>query len=334
MSDTLGSLKSEIREWLFGERLSETIFSTAINDGIESLWETLMKASLDLFMSGPTTVSFAAAAERATIVSVADPTTAPVVGSAVSGALAQHTVHAARTLVTESGTETLPTATGSAVIALNSVAVIPTATFVDGAIGWNCYAGTVAGRLCKQNDEPVAFGSSYQEPDTGVVDNPNAPSPPTANTTGDDIFYIRHLEVLTPNNVYKAFDAGDLDSLMMRRMAGSIAATSAYQNYAWDLINQRQLEIRPAAGLSMVPRYFYIKRPRRLRFDASPLPFLTFPSTAFLRNYALAAIYLGIKEYSSADRYEKKAEMERQRCELAVVEMNRVKNDFISPYLA
>lgn len=333
MADTLGSLKADIVPWLLGERVSAVILNAAINDGIESLWQTLMKASLDLFMAGPTSISIAAAAERASIVSIADPVAAPTVGSVVAGALVERTVYAAFTLVTESGTETLISAIGNAVIPLNSVASIPTPAFVENAIGWNVYAAVgVSGRLAKQNDAPIEFGVSYQEPDTGFVNEPSNPSPPTENTTGDDIFYIRHLEAPDPNGAYQAFDAADIDSLMMRRMAGSIACASQYENYAWDLINQRQLEIRPAAGLSMIPRYFYIKRPRRLRFENSPLPFLTFPSTAFLRNYALAAIYLALKEFSSADRYEAKAEAERRSCELAVVEMNRPKNDYITPY--
>lgn len=332
MPDTLGTMAAEVVDWLSGTRVSSTRIRGAINDGIESLFQTLIRASLSVMMGGPVTLSIASAAERTTIVSITDPTTAPAVADVVSGALAQHTVIAAYTLVTDSGTETLISQKTTHVVPVNNVGKITSPVFVAGAIGWNCYCGDGTTRLAKQNDEPIEFGTDFQEPDTGIVDDPGLPSIPKENTTGDNIFYIRHMEVLTASNVLKSWDQGDIDSDMFRRAGMSIASNSEYQNYAFDLINQRQLEVRPALGATMSARYFYIVKPRRLRFDNAPLPFPTVPSTEFLRNFALSAIFLSIREYKAAEAWDAKAEKARSRCELAVTAMNRTKNQRVTPY--
>ncbi len=135
-----------------------------------------------------------------------------------------------------------------------------------------------------------------------------------------------------PDLGYKTYDAADIDSLMMRKTARFVASSSQYQNYAWDLINQRQLEIRPALGTSLVPRYFYVKRPRRLKYDNASLPFLTVPSTAFLRNYALSRLALSIREFESAQAYGVIAEQERTSCLRVVLDMNRPKMISITPF--
>lgn len=332
MIDTLGSLKADVLDWLEESTLSQSRVNGAINDGIESLWETLIRVCVSLFMNGPVTISVASGAERVFVTTVTDPSVAPTVTDVVDGALLQHTVVVAYTLVTESGTETLPSPATTHVTAANNVASVAAPAFVANAIGWNCYMGSSSARLAKQNDEPIDFANTFQEPTNGEIDLPNRPTVPTQNTTGDDICYIRHLECQMPDSTYKKYAATDIDSLLMQRAAGSIATTSQYQNYYWDLINQQQLEFRPTPAIGFTPRYFYIKRPRRLRFDSAPLPFLTFPSIAFLRSFALSRLSLSIREFESAEAWDKVSETERSRCELAVLQMNQPRNQYITPY--
>lgn len=330
MPNTFGELKAEVLDWL-DETVPESRTRNAINDAIESLWETLIRAAIGLFVGGPTSLSVAAAAERTTVTSVTDPTTAPTLSDVAVGNLAEHAIVVAYTLVTESGTETLISSTSSRTVPINNICSVASPSFVESAVGWNCYMGSPTGRLAKQNEVPILFGNAFQEPVTGFVNEPENPSPPTENTTGDDIFYIRHLEVSLTSGGYKKWDGADIDSLLMQRAARGIASQSQYQSYYWDLINQRQLEMRPAAGQAMTPRYFYIKRPRRIRFDSAPLPFLTVPSTAFLRYHALSVLFLSIHEYEASTAWSEKAERERARCELAVLAMNRPKNQYITP---
>lgn len=336
MIDTLGSLRASVLEWLEGsEGVPSSRANEAINDGIESLWETLMRASLSLFMGGPVTVTINAGAERLNLVTIADPTIAPALSAVTSGALDAHSVAVKYTYVTESGTETLPSPSSTLAVLVNQVGSAASPAYAANAIGWNCYGFSTNGPTtvyAKQNDEPIPFGTDFQEPDSGFINGPELPLPPTENTSGDDICYIRHLECQMPDQGYRTYQAADIDSLVMSRAAGSLATSSPYQNFYWDLINQRQLEFRPTPALTFNPRYFYIKRARRLAFDNSPLPFLTIPSVAFLRAYALSALSLSVREFESADAWESRAEKERTRCELAVVQMNRPRNQYITPF--
>src|SRR6266446_4591963 len=197
MPDTLGSLRAEVQDWLAGDTVPDARINTAINDGIESLWLTLIRACLSIFMGGPSNVSFSAASERTTLVSITDPTAAPAASNVAGGALGNRNYFITFTYATESGTETLESLVNPFAATLNNLCQVQSPAFSEGAIGWNCYAGSVTGRRAKQNDEPIRFGDDFLEPESGFSDEPQLPSPPIENTTGDNIFYIRHLELLT-----------------------------------------------------------------------------------------------------------------------------------------
>ena len=134
-----------------------------------------------------------------------------------------------------------------------------------------------------------------------------------------------------PDGGLKSYTQTDVHSLLMRRMAGALASTSQYQPYAFDLINQRQVEIRPAPKTQLDARIFYVKRPRRLKFTNAQLPFLSFPSMAFLRDFSLAKLSLSIREFETARGWNASAEMERARIENTMVQMSAPKVDFITP---
>lgn len=335
MIDTLAGLRDDILEWLEESNLTDRATS-AINDSIESLWMTLMRTTVSMFVGGPIGLTLSSGTEGVILVSVADPTVAPTAGVATSGSLDAHSVAVKITLVTESGTETLPSPSTTQACLAGEVASITSPSYVSGAIGYNVYGYSTLGpttTYAKQNDEPVSFGTAYQEPDTGFVNGPELPLVPTENTTGDDICYIKLIEAQMPDLGYKQYDAAAIDSLLMRKAARNIpTGNSQYQNYYWDLINQRQLEFRPALGTSLTPRYFYVKRPRRLRFDNAPLPFLTVPAVPFLKYNSLSLLSISIREFETAKAWAEKAENERGQLELTVMQMNQNKNQYITPY--
>lgn len=330
--DTLGSMRASVVDWLRGARVSSDMVDGAINDAIESLFQTLTRASLSIFMGGPVNLTLSAGTDGAIIVSVADPTVAPTLSDVVSGALAQHAIVATYTYVTESGTETLISGTTTRTVPVNNVLSIASPAYASGALGWNAYVGSVSGRLVKQNEEPIEFGVAWQEDDTGYVNGPDEPGIPLENTTGDNIFYIRHMEVQTTSGALKTWTQADIDSDLMRRFGVMAASSSEYQNYAFDLLNQRQLEIRPALGATLTARYFWIVKPRRMRFSNSPLPFPTVPASEFIRQKALSDVFLGLREVQISNAWEAKAEKSRARCELAVTMINRPKNQKVTPY--
>jgi len=329
-------MAAEVVDWLRGSKASEAQVNSAINDAIDTEFKSLIRASLSILMGGPTDLTISAAAERTTLITIANPTSGPGISEtdADDPTLAVHSVRAAYTYATESGTETLPSPeTDYTTSGLGKVAVITHPQTVTGAIGWNLYAsGSPTGTLVKQNDEPFALNTSYTEPDGGFTFEPNDPEPPSENTTGDNIFYIRHMEVQTTNGVLKAWNNADIDSDFMRRQGLTIAGTSEYQSYAYDLINQRQLEIRPTMGATLRACYFFIVKPRRLAFSNSPLPFPTVPDTKFIRCQALSDIFLALREYKASESWQKKADTELASCVLAITAMNRPKNQRVTPF--
>lgn len=343
---TLREMAAQVARWTLGENLQPQQVNDAINDAVESLWNSLVLAVLSIFMQGPVSVQIAGGAERAQLVSIPDPTVLPTAANVTGGTLPAITYQVAYSYVTSSGSETNISPVLAFARLLNNLASIsiPVTDIAD-AIGWNLYIGTDTLNLCKQNAVPIPIQASppatpilqqtYMEPLTGFVVSPNGPLPPTENTTADNLSYIRHLEFQIPTNGgYMAYNQGDIDSIMMRRFAGSIATSSPYQSYAWDLINQRQLEIRPAAGATFTPRYFFVAKPRRMAFPNSPLPFPTIPSTEFIKCHALGELFLSLHEYEAGDRWDAKSEKRRIEAVRAVSQMNYNLNDRVTPYLS
>lgn len=331
----LGDALAELDRWM-REPVDTTvpgIGSDAVNDGIESLWQTLITINLSIFFQGPVNISFANASERVMLASVADPVVSQAIGSIAGGALAQHTLFGLYTLVTESGTETLPSPQSTAVIAINNLGLVAPPAYVPGAMGWNWYAGDTAARLGKQNDDPILFNQSWQEPESGITDAPDMPLPPVINSTADNIFYVRKMELKTPDGTYRSWSQTDIDSELMKRASSTIAMASPYQRYAWDLVNQTTIEVRPALGEAEIPRMFFINKPRKLRFKNSPMPFLSVPYSAFIRYYALSLLKLSVDEYDAAESWEAKAEKERQTIVRAVLTMSHGKNKRVVPFM-
>lgn len=105
---------------------------------------------------------------------------APSLSSVASGALAGATYFAKSTYVTNSG-ETLSSAESSLAVAANHVVGVASPAAATGAIGWNSYLGTSSGAETKQNATPIAIGTAFQEPNTGLIVGANLPG---QNTTG------------------------------------------------------------------------------------------------------------------------------------------------------
>lgn len=358
MSDTLGSIKAEVLGWLRGDYALDTdvpLVNAALNDAVESIWSSMMQVQLARFfgLDSPVTFTLPSGAERVQLVSIADPLVAPVIGSVVSGNLGGRTLLGAYTYVTESGSETLPSPTTSQAIAANSVAQITAPAAVAQAIGWNFYgspSNTLA-LLGLQNSTPLLFNQPYTEPNTGFVDYPGAQqqpgvvqgasqatpgsSPvPSENTTADNIAWITHLEVRTSDTLLRSWNQYDIDSELFRRYGRELSSASEYQTYVWDLINGNRLEVRPSAGMQFTPRYFYIAKPRRLRYDQANIPYVNIAGVhEFVVNEALSRLKLGIDEYLSSEAYGTRSSKGRAEILAGLTQELWGKNDRITPHL-
>jgi hypothetical protein len=357
--DTLGSLRQQVIDWLSGDfqtRKGPSKANDAINDAIGSIWMSMMQWKLNRFMGSdsPVTFSLAANTERLTLISIEDPTAVIGVATKAGGALPARTVTFAYTLVTESGSETNISAGSVVNIPANQLAVLTSPGFPSanieneegggppppGCVGYNVYASFPAGGanvtpFALQSQQPVPFGVNWQEPNAGAQPYPTAQQlAPTTNTTADNVSWITHMETPLPDGTLLAWNQNDIDGNVMRRLTQMFPTASQYQTYAWDLINGNQFEIRPKTGLAFTPRYWYVAKPRRLRYDQAQIPYVSIVGVHdFIVNYAVAKCKLSMDEYLAVQAWSTMAEQKRNEIIMSLNQENWNKDTRVVPYL-
>jgi len=114
---------------------------------------------------------------------IPEPSGAPTLTSASGGALAATTYYVATTYVSAAG-ESLPSPSSSLAVATDYLLGVDTPTAVTGVTGYNVYVGLAAGSLYLQNSTPVAIGTNWTEPTTGLLSSVGVP---TINTCGSTL---------------------------------------------------------------------------------------------------------------------------------------------------
>jgi hypothetical protein len=354
MTDTLRSLRNEIqlecRGDFAGSSTEDTIVNAAINDALESIWTSMMQAQLAKFFGADSPVTFTLPqnTERITMVSIQDPTVAPTVNQVAGGNLIDAAVFSVGyTLVTESGSETniSPLTVTAARTNNNVFQVVSPANPGEGgagtqpnifgtAFGYNVYAGP-AGELALQNQQPIPFNTNYTEPVTEWQPYPIFQQvPPLSNTTADNLSWIQHMEIQTPDLLWRAWNQVDIDSEVMRRMARTLPTASQYATEVWELRGNGVLEIRPITGISFSPRYWYIAKPRRLRYDQAEVPYTNIMGVhRFLKDKAKSDLYLGVNEFLNAQGWEDRADKGRGEIQMALMMESWAKNTRVVPML-
>jgi hypothetical protein len=359
MADTLRSLRTEILNWLRGDYAADTdlpLLNSSINDAIEDIWTSMMQIQLARFfgLDSPVTFTLPQGAERVQLVSIPDPLAAPTLGQLAGATLPARTYLVCYTYVTESGSETLPSPTASLAIGLNNLAQVTSPPALSNAIGWNCYASITnnPALLGLQNPGPLPFSIvPFTESPIGWIDYPGAQQqpgvaqsasqatpasspPPSENTTADNIAWIVQMEVRTSDTLLRSWNQYDIGSEMFRRYGRELSSASEYQTYVWDLVNGNRLEFRPAAGLAFNPRYFYVAKPRRLRYDQATIPYL---NVAGVREYlvckAVARLKLGLDEYLADQAWSGKADKTKAQIVAALTQELWAKDLRITPHL-
>src|SRR6185437_11856189 len=116
--------------------------------------------------------------------SIAAPAAASL-SQVAGGSLAATTLFAKVTLVSPSG-ETTASSESALAVAANNLLRIASPASAGNATGWNAYVGTAGGAELLQNATPIALGTSWTQPASGLLTG--GVSPPAANTTGWDVF--------------------------------------------------------------------------------------------------------------------------------------------------
>lgn len=344
MADTLKSLRTEVINWLRGDMDADDdvpLVNSAINDAIERAWIGMMQVQLARFVGAdsPVTFTLPSGQERVQLVSIVDPVAGPTLGTIAGGAIpGPRTLNCAFTYVTESGAETLPSPTIQQVVAANNLltAQLPAQANILNAIGWNLYVSVAPDvNLALQNQEPLPFNLQFQEPITGVVDYAKyQQTVPIKNNTADNISWILHMEIRTSDTLLRSWNQSDIDSMLFRQFARTLSSASEYQAYAWDLINGNRLEFRPTAGATFNPRYFYIAKPRRLRYDQADIPYTEIAGVReFYVNYAVAKLKLALEEYLAFQQWSAGAAQQLLDVRLGLTQEDAYKNKRIAPHL-
>lgn len=112
--------------------------------------------------------------------------TLAMLSQSAGGVLAQTTYFVVLTLLNALG-ETIASVEQSFLVSANNVLNVASPSAENSgplpglnATGWNVYVGTVAGGETKQNGAPIAIGTPWVEPTTGLI---AGAKPPVTNTT-------------------------------------------------------------------------------------------------------------------------------------------------------
>lgn len=328
---TLGEMNASVCRWA-RERIDTDTVNDAINDAIQSLWKSVSLATLSRFLSPQVDLQIPSGATVVPVFSIPDPTAYLQVGVTPGGALPLRTKSFTFAYCTDSGSQTAASLSVVAIAQPGYLFAVLAPVPVPEAIGWNLYAGD-AGRLAIQNVEPLPFGASWVEPPFGVKPSPNGPFPPHENTTGDNITAIARLDIRNGNGTLTPQNQADISSALFTAGQRRLSSTSPYVQHAYDLVNNNRIEIRPSPQTTIDATLFYIVKPRRLRYPISRIPFSSFDGTQFLRQKALADVMFSLGEMEMAGAWDGKAEKERERCVLSVLNENWHKNKQVKRYM-
>lgn len=148
---------------------------------------------------------------------------APTLGSAAGGTLAATTYYVKVTYVTAAG-ETLPSAESSLAVAVNNVLTVTSPSAQAGATGYNVYVSTSAGTETKQNSTPIAIGTNWTEPTSGLVSNG---APPATGTAGS----LLTVSAVTNGTLSVGQQVNGSGNVTMCYIAGQVSGTGGTGTY-------------------------------------------------------------------------------------------------------
>ncbi|MHB1794610.1 MAG: Ig-like domain-containing protein [Acidobacteriaceae bacterium] len=137
--------------------------ATTTSGGLTWIEFTLLGGETILFGQG-------VVADGTTIVLPSVPApAAPVLSATAAGALAAATYFVKITYIGGGGIESLPSAESSLAVAIDDLLNVASPAASGGATAYNVYVGTATGAETKQNAAPIAIGTPWVEPTTGLI---------------------------------------------------------------------------------------------------------------------------------------------------------------------
>jgi len=126
---------------------------------------------------------------------------------------------------------------------------------------------------------------------------------------------------------------GNGETAHLAGVAGKNGVALAFRNSRWDLINGNTLWIRPAPGLTVTPRYFYVSKPRTLRYDQALIPYQSVTGfTDYVKYKTLMDVKLALDEYLSNEGWKTARDEAKLEIINNLTQQNWAKNDRITRY--
>ncbi len=116
------------------------------------------------------------------------PPGAPTLSSVAAGTLAATTYYVKITYVNAAG-ETLPSAEANLAVAADYVLSVASPAATSGASGWNVFVSTATGTETLQNSSPIAIGTAWQEPTTGLIAGSALPTTSTFGVPSATLYF-------------------------------------------------------------------------------------------------------------------------------------------------
>lgn len=163
------------------------------------------------------------------------PTSGPVLASTASGALASATYYVRLTYVTAAG-ESLPGPEASLFVPANSVLQVISPTGVPGSVtGYNVYVSTATGTEAKQNSSPIAIGTNWQEPNSGLVSGAAVPTTSVGTGVGWESGYWQG--PFDPTTGIEKLDDKSYRTLIRAKIAANLWDGTLAEMYDfWDFV--------------------------------------------------------------------------------------------------
>jgi len=184
----------------------------------------------------------------------------PLLASVAGGALAAARYFVQISYLTAAG-ETAASTEVSFSVAANSLLQVPSPPSSSFATGWNVYVSTTSGAATLQNASPIAIGTSWTEPTSGLI---------TGNAMPGFVAVVENAVPLAEGvDFLVQYDVGQLvrlDSRLCPRRWPSFSVTASYQaGYA-----TIPLDVVEAVVLLVKHRWFARKRDPYLRQENIP----------------------------------------------------------------
>lgn len=116
---------------------------------------------------------------------------APVLSAVSSGALPAATYYVRITYLTAAG-ETVTSLESTLAVAANDVLQVASPAAASSVTGWNVYIGTASNKETLQNASPIAIGTAFTEPTSGLI--AGAAVPDFVNVIEDNIALIEGID--------------------------------------------------------------------------------------------------------------------------------------------